>query len=45
MQQVAKQNEEWFVKYVNQNQGSDLPYHENLGITKKEYDEYFDLTE
>eukprot|EP00903_Cladosiphon_okamuranus_P004149 g4147.t1 len=41
---AAKKNKEWFMKYsAESSPGLPLPFHENLGLTKEEYDEYIAL--
>lgn len=41
---AARKNPEWFKEYtVAAPPGVPLPYHENLGLTKEEYDEYIAL--
>lgn len=41
MDSAIKNNYEWFTEYVsNAKQGEILAYHENLGVTKEEYEEY-----
>jgi len=40
----ARKNPEWFSKYTKDSKpGAPLPFHENLGLTKEEYDEYLVL--
>lgn len=40
----AKKNKEWFVEYTKASKpGAPLPFHENLGLTKEEYDDYLAL--
>ncbi len=41
---AARKNPEWFKQYTSAaSPGVPLPYHENLGLTKEEYDEYIAL--
>lgn len=41
---AARKNPEWFKEYSAASKpGVPLPYHENLGLTKEEYDEYLAL--
>jgi hypothetical protein len=41
---AARKNREWFSEYSkNSKPGTPLPYHENLGLTKEEYDDYLAL--
>ena len=41
---AARKNPEWFKQYSEESKpGVPLPYHENLGLTKEEYDEYMKL--
>lgn len=41
---AARKNPEWFKEYTAASSpGVPLPYHENLGLTKEEYDEYIAL--
>lgn len=38
---AARKNPEWFTEYTKASKpGEPLPFHENLGLTKEEYDEY-----
>ena len=40
----ARKNKEWFAEYSKSSKpGAPLPYHENLGLTKEEYDDYLAL--
>lgn len=40
----ARKNPEWFAEYTkNSKPGTPLDYHENLGLTKEEYDDYLAL--
>jgi hypothetical protein len=40
----ARKNKEWFVEYTKASKpGAPLPFHENLGLTKEEYDNYIEL--
>ncbi|QTN34066.1 hypothetical protein HZ994_17655 [Akkermansiaceae bacterium] len=40
----ARKNAEWFAEYSKSAKpGAPLPYHENLGLTKEEYDDYLAL--
>lgn len=44
VEQAAKQDTKWFREYTLQAKpGAPLPYHEKLGLTKEEYDEYLKL--
>ncbi|MEP2774745.1 MAG: hypothetical protein ABJQ29_05930 [Luteolibacter sp.] len=41
---AAKKNPQWFREFTEAAEpGTPLPYHENLGLTKEEYDEYLAL--
>lgn len=41
---AARSNPEWFKEFTaSAKAGTPLPYHENLGLTKEEYDEYLAL--
>jgi len=41
---AARKNTEWFREYsANAKPGAPLPFHENLGLTQTEYDEYITL--
>ena len=41
---AARQNPEWFEEYSTSSPpGSPLPFHENLGLTRAEYDDYIAL--
>ncbi len=43
---AARKNPDWFKEYSSASKpGVPLPYHENLGLTKEEYDEYLALWE
>lgn len=40
----ARKNKEWFAEYTKASKpGAPLPFHENLGLTKEEYDDYLTL--
>lgn len=40
----ARKNKEWFAEHSKSSKpGAPLPYHENLGLTKEEYDDYLAL--
>lgn len=40
----ARKNKEWFAEYTKTSKpGAPLPFHENLGLTQEEYDEYIAL--
>lgn len=40
----ARNNKEWFAEYSKASKpGAPLPFHENLGLTKEEYDDYLSL--
>ena len=40
----ARKNKEWFAEYAKASKpGAPLPFHENLGLTKEEYDDYLAL--
>lgn len=40
----ARKNKEWFAEYTKASKpGAPLPFHENLGLTKEEYDDYLAL--
>lgn len=40
----ARKNKEWFAEYSKASKpGAPLPFHENLGLTKEEYDDYLAL--
>ncbi len=40
----ARKNPEWFAEYTKTSKpGAPLPFHENLGLTKEEYDDYLAL--
>lgn len=40
----ARKNKEWFTEYTKSSKpGAPLPYHENLGLTKEEYEDYLTL--
>jgi hypothetical protein len=42
----ARKNKEWFAEYTKTAKpGAPLPYHDNLGLTKEEYDDYLALWE
>jgi hypothetical protein len=44
VEQTAQKDQAWFTEYSkNTNPGVPLPYHEKLGLTKQEYDEYIAL--
>ena len=44
VEQAAQKDPAWFTEYSkNTNPGVPLPYHEKLGLTKQEYDEYIAL--
>lgn len=44
VEQTAQKDPAWFTEYSkNTNPGIPLPYHEKLGLTKQEYDEYIAL--
>jgi hypothetical protein len=44
VEQAAQKDPQWFTEYSkNTNPGVPLPFHEKLGITKQEYDEYLAL--
>lgn len=44
VEQAAQKDPQWFTEYSkNTNPGVPLPFHEKLGITKQEYDEYLTL--
>ena len=44
VESAARKNPEWFTEYTAQSKpGVPLPFHENLGLTKEEYDEYLAL--
>jgi len=44
VESAARKNPEWFKEYsTTAKPGIPLPYHENLGLTKEEYDEYLGL--
>lgn len=44
VQESHKENPEWFIEYSrNAPRGLPLPYHEKLGLTKEEYNEYLKL--
>ncbi|MFM2171123.1 MAG: hypothetical protein RI957_1352 [Verrucomicrobiota bacterium] len=44
VEQAAQKDPQWFTEYSkNTNPGIPLPFHEKLGITKQEYDEYLAL--
>lgn len=44
VEQAAQKDPQWFAEYSkNTNPGVPLPFHEKLGITKQEYDEYLAL--
>ncbi|MFM2221666.1 MAG: hypothetical protein RLZZ553_1414 [Verrucomicrobiota bacterium] len=44
VEQAAQKDPKWFAEYSkNTNPGVPLPFHEKLGITKQEYDEYLAL--
>jgi len=44
VEQAAQKDPDWFTEYSkNTNPGVPLPFHEKLGITKQEYDEYLAL--
>jgi hypothetical protein len=46
VEQAAQKDPQWFTEYSkNTNPGVPLPFHEKLGITKQEYDEYLALWE
>ncbi|RYD36763.1 MAG: hypothetical protein EOP87_04880, partial [Verrucomicrobiaceae bacterium] len=41
---AAEKDVKWFKEYASQQKtNAPLPYHEKLGLTKEEYDEYLDL--
>lgn len=41
---AARKNPEWFKEFSESSKpGTPLPYHENLGLTKEEYDDYLAL--
>lgn len=41
---AARKNQEWFSEFTKASKpGTPLPFHENLGLTKEEYDEYLAL--
>lgn len=41
---AARENSEWFQNYSSASEpGTPLPYHENLGLSRAEYDEYLAL--
>ncbi|MFK7851333.1 MAG: hypothetical protein AB8D78_10175 [Akkermansiaceae bacterium] len=41
---AARQNKEWFKEFsATAPPGKPLPFHENLGLTKEEYDEYLEI--
>jgi hypothetical protein len=44
-QQSTVEKKEWFEEYYSKNykKGEGLPYHENLGITKEEYQKIKDI--
>lgn len=38
---AARENKEWFAEYAKTSKpGTPLPFHENLGLTKEEYEDY-----
>lgn len=44
VQTAARKKPKWFMEFSkNAKPGTPLPYHENLGLTKAEYDEYLEL--
>ena len=44
VESAARKNPEWFSEYSKASKpGTPLPFHENLGLTKEEYDEYLAL--
>lgn len=44
VEKAAEQNEEWFVEFSkNAKPGVPLPFHENLGLSREEYDAYLAL--
>lgn len=44
VEQAARKDVAWFQEYSKTNRnGAPLPYHEKLGLTKEEYDEYLKL--
>lgn len=44
MEAAAKKDPEWYAKYAKEAKpGVPLPYHEKLGLTKEEYDDYLKL--
>ena len=46
VEDAAKKNGEWFREYSEKfEEGVPLPYHENLGLTQKEYQKYIELWE
>lgn len=41
---AARKNQQWFTEYSEKsNPGVPLPFHENLGLTKEEYEDYIKL--
>ena len=45
MKVAAQANPAWFQAYVTQNQGQVMPYHENLGVTEEEYQQFLEYSE
>jgi hypothetical protein len=44
VESAARKNPEWFTEYTKSSkQGEPLPFHENLGLTKEEYEDYNNL--
>lgn len=44
VEKAAEENEEWFREYSkNAKPGVPLPFHENLGLSREEYDTYLEL--